>query len=416
MALFYLFALLIFTVSVINLLRITVFSVLSDYYDIKRHRKLKKKSFYRPLISVVVPAHNERLVLERCLLSIYETTYQNFEVIVVDDGSIDGTARHGHYLRKKYGFKNLRIVRKAVNGGKASALNHGIRNYAKGKLIVAMDADCKLDRDALSLGAEYFRDRRINAVASNIKVMNSTGLLGVTQLLEYMLAYRLKKAHSVLNIEYLAGCTSFFRKSAIVKAGYYDEDTIAEDFDFSLKLIRRLGNSIVYGEEVLCYTEGVQTVKDLFKQRFRWRFGSFQAFFKNRNMFFNGQERLNKFLIFMLLPWLIGCELLFLLEPILLSSLLYYAIRYHYFLGLIYGFVLYGAMTAITIMADDFITAKQRLKLMFVAPFAYLLFLIINFVGYASLVKSVARGKGIVNSSHAPEGGWSSPERAISAE
>ncbi len=408
----YAFGLFIFAVSVLNLLRITIFSILADYYDIKQQLKPERKSRYQPLISVIIPAHNERPVLERCLLSVYNSSYSRFEVIVVDDGSTDGTGRYGHYLRSKHHFPGLRVVRQKKNSGKAAAINYGIRRFARGTIVVAMDADCTLDREALSRGVNYFRDRRINAVASNVKVMDARKVLGVIQLLEYMLAYRLKKAHSILNMEYLAGCTSFFRKSTIVRVGYYDVDTIAEDFDFSLKLIRRFGNSIVYADDSICYTEGVQSVKDLYNQRFRWRFGSFQAFYKNRQMFFNRQERVRKLLTFVLLPWLLFCEALFLLEPLMMGSMLYYGLRYHYLWGFIYGFVLYGSLVAITVAADKYIDAKQRAKLIMLAPIAYPLFLIINYVGYLSLVKSIWRRKGIFNPQRTSGGGWVSPKRA----
>src|SRR4051812_32926588 len=112
---------LVFTVSSVNLIRIGIFSILADYNDVKNHHAAKKRP-YTPFLSVIIPAHNERLVLERCLRSVYASKYRHFEVIVVDDGSSDTTTRHGHYLRKKYHYKNLRIIRKRQNGGKASAI------------------------------------------------------------------------------------------------------------------------------------------------------------------------------------------------------------------------------------------------------------------------------------------------------
>ncbi len=411
MDLLYAFGLFIFSVSMLNLIRISVFSILADWYDLKRHR-LRKKSAYRPFISVIIPAHNERAVLERCLTSVYKSNYSRFEVIVVDDGSTDTTACFGHYLRRKHDFKNLRIIRNVKNGGKASAINYGVMRYAKGNIMVAMDADCELDPQALALGVQYFRNREINAVASNVKVMRGAGVLGVTQLLEYMLAYRLKKAHSVLNIEYLAGCTSFFRISAVKRAGFYDEDTIAEDFDFSLKLIRNVKGKIYYADDVICYTEGVISTKDLYRQRYRWRFGSFQAFYKNKNMFFNRKEGLNKFLTFALLPWLLFCELLFLFEPLLVGSMLFYAFLYHSLVGIEYGFALYASLTSIAILADDFITLRDKIKLLLIAPFAYILFMIINYVGYASLVKSLVKSRGIINPARSAAG-WISPARSV---
>jgi len=412
MNILYILGVFIFTVSMLNLIRISVFSILSDWYDVERHRAARPAFRSKPFISVIVPAHNERIVLERCLLSIYGSTYSRFEVIIVDDGSTDTTAGYARFLRRKHGFKNLVVARIAVNGGKASAINYALKKHAKGSLVVAMDADCTIDPDALSRGVTYFRDRSVYAVASNVKVMNGTGILGTMQLLEYMLAYRLKKAHSVLEIEYLAGCTSFFRISAIKRAGYYDTDTIAEDFDFSLKLIRKTGGKIVYGEDVICYTEGVQSVKDLYKQRYRWRFGSFQAFYKNKDMFFNRQERLKKFLTFVLLPWLLFCEMLFLLEPLLLGSMLYFAIVYKTVLGIAYGFGLYAALVALTVLADEYIPRNQRWKLLMFSPVAYPLFMIVNYVGYASLLKSIVNGRGIINLHDDRGGGWVSPTRA----
>lgn len=403
--------LIIFIVSIINLIRIGVFSVMSDIYDVKHHFRARKQRHYQPFISVIVPAHNERIVLERCLLSIYQSNYDNFEVIVVDDGSADTTARHGHYLRQKHRFAKLRVVRKRTNGGKASAINHGLKQYAKGELVVIMDADCILHPEALSRGGRYFKDSRINAVISNIKVINGSTPILASQLMEYMIAYRLKKAFSVANMEFLAGCTSFFRKKAVTKAGYYDEDTIAEDFDFSLKLIRKLGHSLYYADDVICYTEGAGNLKDLLNQRFRWRFGSFQAFYKNRSMFFSHKERLRILLTYCLLPWLLFCEFLFISEPILVATIIISALKSQQYLALWYGVFFYFSVLAVTVFADQHIGIGEKIKLILLSPFAYPLIMIINFVGYVSLLKSLVRVRRITDPSLMPSQGWVSPAR-----
>ena len=90
-----------------------------------------------PLVSVVIPAYNAEKTLAQTLRSILAQTYQQLEILVVDDGSRDGTFE----LAKEYGLSDPRIrVLRQENGGVARARNHGVRE-ARGSYVAPIDAD-----------------------------------------------------------------------------------------------------------------------------------------------------------------------------------------------------------------------------------------------------------------------------------
>jgi biofilm PGA synthesis N-glycosyltransferase PgaC len=229
-----------------------------------------------PPVSVVVPAYNEAAVIEPALRSLLELDYPAYEVIVIDDGSTDGTASRASALAGEYGRVSIRVLTRP-NGGKASALNAGIA-IARHDYVLCMDADSRLSRDSLRVAMRHFRDPRVGAVAGNVKVVNRGTMWSALQALEYIeglnMARRAQGFLHVVNI--VPGPVGVFRREALTGVGGYDTDTFAEDADLTLKILTA-GWHITYENRAIAWTEAPELLHDLIKQRYRWTRGILQA-------------------------------------------------------------------------------------------------------------------------------------------
>ncbi len=246
-----------------------------------------------PLVSVIVPAYNEEVNAISSLNNLLKTDYPNFEILFVDDGSKDGT-----YEKVKLYFENhpkVKVFTKP-NGGKASALNYGIRQSAA-EYVVCIDADTKLKPDAISMLMHHFLTTlpgaaQVGAVAGNVKVGNEVNILTKWQSIEYITSQNFdRKAFSGLNaITVVPGAIGAFRKKAIEDAGGLTTDTLAEDCDLTIRILRS-GYTVKNENNAIAMTEAPETLKMFLKQRFRWSFGIMQTFWKNRDALFNWNYR-----------------------------------------------------------------------------------------------------------------------------
>jgi cellulose synthase/poly-beta-1,6-N-acetylglucosamine synthase-like glycosyltransferase/spore germination protein YaaH/peptidoglycan/xylan/chitin deacetylase (PgdA/CDA1 family) len=284
---------------VLSLLRILFMAVMAS----KQHRWEKKfdlKPFWNakgtdaPKVSIIVPAYNEQVNAVSSLENLLRADYPNFEIIFVDDGSKDET-----YEKVKTAFAsnpNVRVLTKP-NGGKASALNFGIQQ-SEAPFVICIDADTKLLKDAVSKlmmhfgEVQYHNGKKVGAVAGNVKVGNTVNLLTRWQSVEYISSQNFdRKAFAYLNaITVVPGAIGAFRKSALEEAGGFTTDTLAEDCDLTIRMLRC--NYIIANEnDAIAMTEAPETVKMFIKQRFRWSFGVMQTFWKNRDMLFSSRNK-----------------------------------------------------------------------------------------------------------------------------
>ena len=262
-----------------------------------------------PLVSIIVPAYNEEVNAVNALHKLLNSTYPNFEIIFVDDGSKDTT-----YEKVAGAFKDhdrVKVFTKP-NGGKASALNFGIAQTSA-EYVLCIDADTHLVPDALELLVRHFVDKRVGAVAGNVKVGNERNFLTRWQSIEYITSQNFdRNAFAYINaITVVPGAIGAFRTKAIREVGGFTSDTFAEDCDLTIRMLR--GDYIIKNEnKALALTEAPETMKQFLKQRFRWSFGVMQAFWKNRDALFNstygnlGMVALPNILIFQILIPLIA--------------------------------------------------------------------------------------------------------------
>src|ERR1700752_3219528 len=235
---------------------------------------------FQPLVSVLIPAYNEEDVIVYTVNSVLESDYPRLEVIVVDDGSQDGTSE---LLDTQFGRNpSVRIIHQP-NRGKPAALSRALAEATNG-LIVTIDADTAIEPDAISKLVRHFVNPRVGAVAGNVKVGNRISWLTRWQALEYITSQNLeKRAFDLLNcIPVVPGALSAWRAEAINDSGGFSADTVAEDTDLTIT-IRRAGWKIDYEEEAIGWTSAPETASTLIRQRFRWTFGTLQAFWKHRD-------------------------------------------------------------------------------------------------------------------------------------
>ncbi len=239
---------------------------------------------YFPSLTVLIPAYNEEKVIRRTLESVLEASYPDKEIIVVDDGSKDMTYR----IAQDFISQGVKVIHRP-NGGKATALNHGLL-FARGEIIVIVDADSQICKNTLVELVKPFRDPDVAAVAGNIKVLNREKLLAKCQALEYIASINIyRRALDVFgSVTVVPGALGAYRRESLVSGGVYDNDTLVEDFDVTIKALKS-GKIVQASTSAISYTEAPQTIKDLYKQRIRWCRGNFQAVWKHRDAIYNSR-------------------------------------------------------------------------------------------------------------------------------
>ncbi len=250
-------------------------------YSKYREDQISDPKFF-PNVTVLVPAYNEEKVIAKTIEGLIETDYPKKEIIVIDDGSKDRTLE----IANTYADK-VKIIHKE-NGGKATALNYGI-NFANGEIIVVVDADTIVGRNALKQIVKGFdNEGKVAAVAGNVKVRNRKNLLTNCQALEYITGIQIvRRAFDVFGaITIVPGALGAFRRKVFENTGAYLNDTIVEDFDATVKILK--SGLITQGStKATAYTEAPDTMKDFFKQRKRWYRGNLQVLFRHSDAITN---------------------------------------------------------------------------------------------------------------------------------
>ncbi|WP_226681713.1 polysaccharide deacetylase family protein [Sutcliffiella horikoshii] len=290
---------LFYSAILLGVLRLIVLVYLSRK-QVKQGKETQVDPEFTPFVSVVIAAYNEEKVIGKTVNSILSSDYPAFEILIVDDGSKDNTAVVVHDSYSNHPL--VRLIKKR-NGGKSSAVNLGIKE-AKGEIIVSLDADTLIAENAISLLVNHFKNENVAAVSGNVKVGNKGNLLTNWQHIEYVTGFNLeRRAFATLNcITVVPGAIGAWRKKAVEEAGYFKEDTLAEDTDITLSLLRN-GKKVEFEEKAYAFTEVPEDIKSLAKQRYRWVYGTLQCLWKHRGALF---DKKNNSLGYVALPnmWL----------------------------------------------------------------------------------------------------------------
>ncbi len=330
-------------VFIITALIFTTYLILTVFSAISLRKYLRKNSYVdynsivssplAPTLSVIAPAFNEsRTIIDniRTLLSLY---YNNYEVIVVNDGSSDDSMEkmieiyelekvnyyfdyripckriRGVYKSQNRSFKKLTVIDK-VNGGKADSLNAGL-NVSKNNLVVSIDADSIMEPDALLKMVKPFteaKEKRVIGTGGVIRIANSCEISGGhikkihlpkqflprAQVMEYTRAFLMgRMAWSELDgLLLISGALGMFDREIVIQAGGYHTNTVGEDMELVVRIRRymtdhNLNYDVVYIPDPLCWTEVPSTLKVLARQRSRWTRGTMETLFTHRKLFFN---------------------------------------------------------------------------------------------------------------------------------
>jgi cellulose synthase/poly-beta-1,6-N-acetylglucosamine synthase-like glycosyltransferase/peptidoglycan/xylan/chitin deacetylase (PgdA/CDA1 family) len=266
-----------------------VFIGAAAIYDRLREQifgKPAEVSSYKPKVAVLIPAYNEEKVIEKTVRAALNSNYPNLRVIVIDDGSKDHTVEVARNAFRAEAAAGQVLILTKKNAGKAEALNYGIEHLGDAELFVGIDADTIIAPDAISRLVPHFINPKVGAIAGNAKVGNRVNLWTRWQALEYITSQNFeRRALDVLGaVSVVPGAIGCWRVSAVLEAGAYHTDTVAEDADLTMALLR-MGYRVEYEDMALAYTEAPTNANGLMRQRFRWSFGILQAVYKHRKVF-----------------------------------------------------------------------------------------------------------------------------------
>jgi peptidoglycan/xylan/chitin deacetylase (PgdA/CDA1 family)/spore germination protein YaaH/GT2 family glycosyltransferase len=228
--------------------------------------------------SVLIPAFNEERVIVDSIRRVLASEDVQLEILVIDDGSSDATSA---VVAEAYGDEPRVRLLTLINGGKARALNEGLK-LAKGDIIIALDADTRFQPQTVASLARWFADPEIGAVAGNAKVGNRFNLVTRWQSVEYVTAQNLeRRALTQFDaITVVPGAVGAGRRAALDSVGGYPTDTLAEDQDLTIA-IQRQGWRVGYDIDAIAWTEAPESFRSLAKQRFRWSYGTLQCLWKH---------------------------------------------------------------------------------------------------------------------------------------
>jgi peptidoglycan-N-acetylglucosamine deacetylase len=285
---------------------------------------------FMPQVAVLIPAYNEEKVIVRTIRSVLNSDYPHLRVIVIDDGSADRTSEVSRAAYPEEIAAGKLTVMKIPNGGKAEALNHAVRELTE-DFYVGIDADTVIAADAVSRLVCHFADQEIGAVAGNAKVGNRINLWTRWQALEYITSQNFeRRALDLFDVvTVVPGAIGAWRTSAVLQAGGYPVNTVAEDADLTMNLLEQ-GYKVIYEDRALAFTEAPANARGLMRQRFRWSFGTLQAIYKHQRAFLKnkamGLFALPNILIFQILLPLVSpfIDLMF------LAGVLHYLLDLHF--------------------------------------------------------------------------------------
>ncbi|GIZ53731.1 glycosyltransferase family 2 protein [Noviherbaspirillum aridicola] len=307
--------------SIVSLRRKSQESILDDLPQVY--------SGLEPPISLLVPAYNEEATIAASVRSMLQLQYSEMEIIVINDGSKDGTL---DVLKKEFAllpfpeayrvqiptaavngiwrstrYPNLRVIDKQ-NGGKADSLNAGI-NASRYPLFCGVDADSILQRDSLQrLVKPFLRDGSVVAAGGTVRVANGcevrggfltrvglpSNLLALFQVVEYLRAFLFGRlGWSVINgMLIISGAFGLFRKQTVIEAGGYRPNTIGEDMELVMRMHRvlrakRRPYRIEYVPDPVCWTEAPEDLATLRNQRIRWQRGLSESMAANWGLLFS---------------------------------------------------------------------------------------------------------------------------------
>lgn len=373
----------------IQLISLPLYPIIESFRSSGVNSRSKSK------VTVLIPAWNEEIGIIKTLNSVINTKYSNLEIIVINDGSTDKTHQLVSDFIEKY--ENINTDRRSAavikyiklpNGGKAVAMNHGLK-IASGEFVITLDADSLMDPSMIKNMLARFTDEKVAAVAGNVVIGNRRRPLELVQQLEYLNGFCFKRADSNFNsVHIIGGAAAGYRKSSLLEVGGFDENIITEDIEISTRLLAQ-GYKTRYAANAVVFTEGPSDWKSLGSQRLRWKFGRMQTYLKHSSLFCNPSSKYNPYLTCLVLPVAIYVEFILLLEPIILTLFYTYTILANDYWPLAFMILFTASIITLQILCDP--KTKFHRNLFLMAPIAWLVFYIIELVEFQALYRALNR-------------------------
>jgi biofilm PGA synthesis N-glycosyltransferase PgaC len=238
-----------------------------------------------------VPCYNEEETIEETLKHLLALDYPSKEIILINDGSTDGTADILKEISRNH--PEVRVIQLYENKGKANALHLGA-HASKAEFLICLDSDAILDQDAPYYLIHHFlhKGERLGAVTGNPRIRNRNTLLSRIQLVEYSsIIGSIKRTQRILGkVMTVSGVVVAFRKKALVDVGLWDRDMITEDIAVSWKLQQRFWD-IRYEPRALCWMLVPETLKGIWKQRVRWAQGGQEVMLRHWKVLLKWKQR-----------------------------------------------------------------------------------------------------------------------------
>lgn len=358
------------------------------YYSINKRQISKGEKNYKPRVSVIIPAWNEEVGIIPTIRSVLKNDYDNFELIIVNDGSTDRTDEKVKKFIDEYNGEIKLLYIEKSNGGKSSALNLGIKR-SRGEIILTTDADSSLGRSAIQNIVKQFSDRKVMAVAGNVRVGNASKIIGAIQKIEYIHGFYFKRADSILNSVYIVGgAAAAYRREIFNKLGYFDTEIITEDIEYSTRILNA-GYTIRYATDAIFYTEAPSDTNSLIRQRLRWKFGRLMTFYKHRDLFFRISGDQSKFLSFLIFPTALFADILLFFCLVFLPTFYVYILISRNFIPLTVIILFLTVVVLLQILTDSKRADNKEAFLW--APMTWFILYFIVFVEYIALMKSIVK-------------------------
>ena len=246
---------------------IAVFFLIMFIESKEKLKSPRAKKF--PKVSVIIPAYNEEGVITKTIESVLSLDYpkDKLELIVIDDGSTDKT----YEIAKKYENKNVKVFTKK-NGGKASALNFGIKRCS-GEFILILDADCFPGKGLLKKMIGHFKNPRVMTVIPTLGVWKPKSIIERMQVVEYAISAFIRKLTTFIHSLNVAPGAALYRAEFFKKYGGFDENNLTEDFEMGMR-VQSKHYDVAHALEASVRTVVPNTFKKLMRQRVRWSYGN----------------------------------------------------------------------------------------------------------------------------------------------
>ncbi|MEB6275503.1 poly-beta-1,6 N-acetyl-D-glucosamine synthase IcaA [Staphylococcus xylosus] len=381
------------------------------FYSLSHELRLKRrpnKQIDEQGISFLIPCYNEEETIKETIENVLQLEFPNKEVIVINDGSSDLTAKVVNELKESLNFIFIDLKE---NKGKANALNEGIK-YATYEFIMGIDADTVINNDAPYYMLDNFRKNpHLAAVTGNPRIRNKSSILGKIQAVEYAsMVGSIKRAQSITGkINTISGVFTLFRKSAVIQVNKWDIDMITEDIAISWKFhLSKL--NIKYEPRALCWMLVPETVGGLWKQRVRWVQGGQEVLirdFKRTLKFKNPALYLLLFEQIFSLIWVYLVLFILMLTLINANFFDYYYMEYQFTIVILSALILTFIniiQFTISLIIDSRYEKINVLTIFFLSWYPTIYWIINALVAIIAFPKALKRKKGAFAT-------WSSPDR-----